>query len=138
VSRNALLIVGGILGILRGILGAFSGIGSLSTVSMIESIIPGYTPVFVYEFVLSFVVLGAAIFVLVKSNDPGSAGAIRGWGIAIIIAGVIDLVWTLALVGGAPEGIAAGLGSLGALALIGGLFVGGASRLSKASPPHQL
>lgn len=130
-SRNGVIVAGGILGVLRGTFGGFIGLGGVATVNEIDRIIPGYSGIFWFELLLSIGILIVAIYALVKAKDPSAAGDIKGWGIAIIIAGVVDLVWALALVGGAPESVGAALGSLAALALIGGLLAAGATSLGK-------
>ncbi|MEO8528579.1 MAG: hypothetical protein ABI435_05835 [Pseudolysinimonas sp.] len=132
-KRNGLIIAGGVIAILRGIFGTLVGLGNLPSVNQLNLLVPGYTPVFYYELLLSIAVLIIGIYSLVKAIDPGSAGTIRILGIVIIAAGVVDGVWALALLGGSATAIPSALGSVAALALIGGLLLAGATRLGKVT-----
>ena len=130
-KRSGLVLAGGIIGIIRGALGTFVGIANLAILGTIEAVIPGAGAVLVFEFLLSIAILIVSIWAIVKANDAGAASAIKGWGIVFIAAGVVDLVWTVGLMGSAPEVIGSAIGSLTALTLIGGLLVAGASGLAK-------
>jgi hypothetical protein len=129
--RDGLIVAGGILGVLRGAFGLFAGLSNTATLSQISQIIPGYTQIFYYELAVSLVILIVAIYALVKANDRHSAGTIRGLGIAIIVAGVVDAFWSIALLGGSPTVFGAAFGSVAALSLIGGLLAAGGTRLLK-------
>jgi hypothetical protein len=126
VKRNGIILAGGILGVLRGAFGAVFGLLGLATVAQIEQVLPGYTSIFVFELLLSLVVLAVGIYAIVKSNDPTTAGTVRVLGIAIIVGGVVDAVWGSALLQGTSSGTSSAFGSLVALAVIGVLLVLGA------------
>ncbi len=128
-KRNGLILAGGIIAIIRGSLGTLAGFAGLSTIGEIERFAPGYGLIFAFEMGVSIAVLIAGIYAVTKANDPQSAGTIRGWGIAIIVAGIIDFLWGIAVFGGTAEVIASGLGSIFALMLIGSLLMAGARRL---------
>lgn len=128
-GRNGLVVAAGVIAIVRGVLGIVIGLVNFSTVNQINDFVPGYTQIFFFELVLSVAILIIGIYAIVKANDPGAAATIRTLGIVIVAAGVVDAVWTLALAGWTPGAIGGALGSLAALALIGGLFIAGARRL---------
>lgn len=128
-KRNGLLIAGGVVGIIRGCLGIFGGLASLSMLDVYDEFVPGLGTLVIVEFLLAIVILIVAIWVLSKSNDPASAPTIEGWGVAIIAAGVVDLIWGMSLLGSGPDTLAAAMGSLVALGLIGGLLIAGARGL---------
>lgn len=129
--RDGLILAGGILGVLRGAFGSFIGLANTGTVTDLNQLLPGYSQIFFFELALSVVILIVAIYALVKANDPHSGGTIRGWGIVIIVAGVVDMWWSLALLGGTSTAVGAAFGSVIALGLIGGLLAGGGSRLAR-------
>lgn len=132
-KRSVLLVVAAVVGILRGALGTLSGLGSFALIEQAEPAYPGFTFLVVYEFTLAITVLFVSLFVLIKANDPVAAGAITVGGIAIIVGGVIDVLWALALYGlGAGIGSAV-IGSIGVLTLIGTLFIVGARSLRTRS-----
>lgn len=128
-KRNGLLVAAGIIGIVRGALGLFGGIGSLALLERYDRLIPGAGAIMVFEVTMSLVILIVSIWALVKANDPVSASAIKAWGGLIIAAGVIDLFWSIALMG--SQAMATAVGSVVALALIGGLLIAGATSLER-------
>jgi hypothetical protein len=120
------VLVGGIIGVLRGAFGTISGLLGLAAIGQVEQVLPGYTQIFVFEMMLSLVVLGAGIYAIVKSKDPTTAGTVHLLGVAIVVGGVIDAVWGYALLQGTPIGTSSVFGSLGALVFIGCLLIFGA------------
>lgn len=133
-KRNGLILAGGIIAIVRGALGSLTALGGLTSIDLIEEVAPGYGVIFAFETFLSVGILVLGIYAVAKANDPGAARTIRGGGIAIIVAGLVDFVWAAALFGGSAEVIAGGLGSVVALLLIGGLLAAGAARLQTERP----
>lgn len=128
-KRNGLVLAGGIIGILRGAFGIFTGVTLFPSLGEFDAVIPGIQALILFEFALAAVILIVSIWAIVKANDPTSGSAIRGWGIAIALAGVVDLIWGMTLMG--PQGAASGVGSLIALALIGILLAAGGNALAK-------
>ncbi len=127
-KRNGIILAGGILGALRGAFGAVFGLLGFATVAQIEQVLPGYTSIFVFELLLSLVVLAVGIYAIVKSNDPTTAGTVRVLGIAIIVGGVVDAVWGSALLKGTSGGTSSVFGALAALVIIGVILIIGAQR----------
>ena len=130
-TRNGLLIAAGIIGIIRGLLGTFIGLSNLSVLDAYNELVPGIGAPLVFELVLSVAILLASIWVIVKANDHRSASMIKAWGVLVIVAGVIDMVWTIALLGTAPGALGSSFGSVVALTLIGVLLIAGANGLSR-------
>ncbi len=130
-KRNGLVLAAGIIGIVRGTLGTFVNLGSLPNLKLLEDLFPGMSAMIVFAILLSVTILIVSIWVIVKANDPNSASAIKIWGGLIIAAGVGELVWGIALMGNGGEVMAAGLGGLVGLGLIGGLLVAGGNSLKK-------
>lgn len=131
--RNGWILTGGIIGVLRGSLGTLSGIATLGSAEQLDSIVPGYSAILVYELLMSILILAISIFAIVTGGDPSRSGQIRIGGFAIIAAGGIDGIWGLILLQGV-DGIAGSvLGTVLALAIIGTLLVIGAGRLGRAA-----
>lgn len=130
--RNGWIVTGGVLGVLRGSFGAFSGVLQLPAVEQVESIVPGYSAIFVFELLLSFVILLIAVFAIVKANDPSSARLISASGFVIVGAGLVDAVWSVALFSGITGAASSAFGSAFALGVIGALLIIGARRLRAA------
>jgi hypothetical protein len=128
VKRNGFVLAGGIIGVLRGAFGTVLGLLGLAALGQIEQVLPGYTPIFVFELVLSLVVLGAGIYAIVKSKDPTTAGIIRLLGVAIVVGGVIDAVWGFAFLQGTPNATSSVFGALWGLIVVGGLLILGAQQ----------
>ena len=127
--RNGLVLAGGIIGVIRGLFGTIVGLTTVPALELVEPMIPGISALIGFEIVLSIAILAIGIFAIVSANKPSRARGILICGIAIIAAGVIDLIWGIALMGGAPETIGSSLGSVVALSLIGALLGSGARRL---------
>lgn len=119
------MLVGGILGVLRGVFGTFIDVVGLSVVGLAEERTPGWTALYAFEFAVSLAVLGIGIYAIVKSNVPTASGIILTLGIAIVAAGVVITAWGYAVLQGTPDAVAA-LGALWSLAVIGGLLIFGA------------
>lgn len=136
-KRDGLIIAGGVIAILRGLLGVFVWLANLGFMSAAENLIPGISLLLNFELVLALAILAIGIFAIVRSNAPASAGVIRNAGIVIIVAGVVDAVWAIALSGADSTSLPSAFGSILALALIGALLIAGAGRLSRAQsgPP---
>lgn len=130
-KRSGLLLAAGIIGIVRGTLGFFAGLRLLPSIDLLDVLIPGIRAILYFELLLSIAILIVSIWVIVNANIPSSASAIKTWGGVIIAAGVVDLVWTISVVGNGGEIMASALGSLAALGLIGGLMVAGGDSLEK-------
>ena len=130
-TRNGLLLAAGIIGIIRGLLGTFGGFGNLRVLDAYNDLVPGIGAPLVFELVLSVAILIASVWVIVKANDRRSASMIKAWGVLVIVAGVVDMVWTLALLGSTPAALGSSFGSVVALTLIGVLLIAGANSLSK-------
>lgn len=128
-KRNGVLIGAGVLGIIRGSIGTLGGLGSIGLIGEIEPLYPGYGVIVAFEFALAVTLVIVSIYAIAKANDPSSAPTIRGWGIAIIGAGIADTVWGFALFGSTAETASAAFGSLAALGVIGALFIIGARLL---------
>ena len=133
-KRSGLVVAGGVLGVLRGIIGLVVTSASIGSLPALEPYAPGIGAIVTYELLLAAVILVVAIWALVRSNRPESGAAITAWGIVIIIAGVVDLIWGIVVLG--SNAYASGVGSVVALALIGGLFLAGgrALRAQAAGP----
>jgi hypothetical protein len=133
-KRSGLVVAGGVLSVVRGVIGLFATGSSFAALPVLEPYAPGIGAIVSYEFVLAVVILVVGIWALVRSNRPESGSAITGWGLVIIISGVVDLVWGIAVLGN--DALASGFGSVVALALIGGLlFAGGRSLRTQAAGP---
>lgn len=133
--RNGWILAGGIIGVLRGVLGTLSGIATLNAGAQLDGLVPGYSAILVYELLMSVFVLAVSIFALVTGGDPSRSGQIRLGGFAIIIAGGIDAIWALILLRDVAGVGGTAVGTLLALGLIGTLLVIGAGRLGRASAP---
>ncbi|WP_166865690.1 hypothetical protein [Salinibacterium sp. ZJ70] len=131
-KRSGLLVAGGILAILRGAFGTFSGVGMTGDYAALDAVVPGISAVLAFELIASIALVVLGIWALSLTPDPSKAGQITGWGWVIIAAGVVDMVWATAILGGAAS--PAAIGSLLAFGLIGGLFAGCAGQMSPAAP----
>ena len=127
-KRNGLILAGGILGVLRGGFGTIVGLFGLGVVGDLEATIPRYTGVFVFDLVLSAIVLVIGIFAIIKSGDPATEGMFRWIGLAIVLGGMVSGLWSFDLLKGTPEGVASVLGSIWVLGLTGLLLLFGAAR----------
>lgn len=127
-KRNGLILAGGILGVLRGGFGTIVGLLGLGVVGELEATIPGYTGVFVFDVVLSAIMLGIGIFAIVKSGDPMTEGVFRWSGLAIVLGGIVSGVWSFDLLKGTPEGVGSVFGSIWVLGGTGLLLLFGAAR----------
>ncbi len=132
-KRNGLLLAGGIIGILKGTVGIIAGFINIRYVGQIAEIFPGYDGAYYFELFLSIAILAAGIWVVVKSNDPASAPAIRVAGIAFIVAGVIDFFWSIAILRVGSMVISSALGAITAYAVIAMLLIVGSRRLAGQS-----
>lgn len=130
-KRDGLILAGGILAILRGVFGTFSALALVPSLGAIEQAVPGLALLVMFELLVSIAVLAIGIFAVVKANETSQGKNISNLGLAIIGAGIVDLLWGLAVLG--PSGIAGGIGSLFALLLIGGLLRYGGIRLQRAA-----
>lgn len=131
--RNGWILAGGIIGVLRGSLGTLSGLITLGSAAQLESLVPGYSALLVYELLMSLLILAISIFAIVTGGDPSRSGQIRIGGFAIIAAGSIDGVWGLILLRDVDNIAASVLGTMLALVIIGTLLVIGAGRLGRAA-----
>lgn len=129
-KRNGLVLAGGIIATIRGVLGAVLGVGTLSTLSVGESLFPGYSAVIVFEFLVSLALIAVGIFAIVKSADRTAGPIIRVVGIVVLAIAVIDLIWAIAVLG--ANAYSSGIGSLLVLGLIGALLTVGGARLARA------
>ena len=127
------MLVGGILGVLRGVFGTFIDLVGLSVVGIAEERTPGWTALFAFEFAVSLAVLGIGIYAIVKSSDPKVAGIILSLGIALVAAGVIVAAWGYAVLQGTSDAVAA-LTALWPLGLVGGLLIYGAVQWRRQQP----
>lgn len=129
------MLVGGILGVLRGVFGTFIDVVGLSVVGLAEERTPGWTALYAFEFAVSVGVLGIGIYAIVKSSDSAAAGIILVLGIAIVAAGVIVTVWGYAVLQGTSDAVAA-LGAFWSLGIVGGLLIFGAVQWRRPRPGH--
>lgn len=129
-KRNGLVLAGGIIATIRGVLGAVLGAGTLTTLSVGESLFPGYSAVIVFEILVSLALIAVGIFAIVKSADRTAGPIIRAVGLAVIAVAVIDLVWAIVVLGSAAY--SSGAGSLVVLGAIGALLTAGGTRLARA------
>jgi hypothetical protein len=125
-----MVLAGGIVATIRGVLGTLLGIGTLGTLSIGESLFPGYSVVIVFEFLVSLALIGVGIFAIVKSADRTAGSLIRVIGIVILAIAVIDAIAAIVILGVAS--ISSAIGSIVVLGLIGGLLFAGGTRLSQA------
>ncbi len=129
-KRNGLLVAGGIIGIFRGVIGTIAGFINARYVGQIAEFFPGYQGAFYFEMVLSIAILVGGIWVVIKSNDPARASAIRAAGIALLVAGVIDFFWSIGILRVGTAVIASALGAILAYAVIAMLLIFGSRRLA--------
>lgn len=132
-KRNGIVLVGGILGVLRGVFGTFIDLVGLSVVRLAEERTPGWTGLYAFEFAVSLAVLGIGIYAIVKSGDSTAGGVILVLGIAIVAAGVIVTAWGFAVLQGTSDAIAA-LGAFWSLGVVGGLLIFGAVQWRRQRP----
>lgn len=126
-KRNGFVLAGGIVGTIRGALGILLGFGSVTLLAELDAVIPGAGALIGFEFVLSIAVLAASIWAIVKSSDPAAAPAIKTVGVLVIVAGFVDLLWAVGILGLEPQVLSSAFGSVTALSIIGLLFVSGAN-----------
>lgn len=127
------MLVGGILGVLRGVFGTFIDVVGLSVVGLAEERTPGWTALYAFEFAVSLAVLGIGIYAIVKSSDPKVSTIILSLGIAIVAAGVSVTAWGYAVLQGTSDAVAA-LGALWSLGVVGGLLIFGAVQWRRQRP----
>lgn len=130
-AGKGLIIAGGVIAVVRGGIQAITALPLLGN-QKLEALLPGIGPIVIYEAVMAVVLIVGGIVALVKCGTPSAGGGIRGFGIAIIALGVVDLIWTMSVLGG-PDGMASGLGSLAVCAVAGGLLIAGGAKLARQS-----
>jgi len=130
-KRDGLILAGGILAILRGAFGTISAVLLIPSLGAVEQAVPGLALLVVFELLVSIGVLIIGVFAVMKSNSTRHAMTISYLGLAISGAGIVDLLWVLAVAG--PSAVGSAIGSLFALLLIGGLLRWGGLRLQRAA-----
>ncbi|MBX3103942.1 MAG: hypothetical protein KF867_03110 [Cryobacterium sp.] len=125
---KGLIIAGAILAIVRGAIQFVVAGLNVRSLSLLETIFPGISVGIWFELIMAIALIAGGVVCLFKSTSFASRPNIRIFGIAVIVLGIVDLVFTGVL----TSSIASGIGSFLLCLLIGLLLIAGSAK--KATP----